>query len=55
MYEGTHINNLLGNLKESSELLLDYVEASFSLVDFDGFKQVQLELIKFAKCWDLTD
>ena len=35
--------------------LLDYVEASSSLVSFDGFKQAQLELIKFAKCWDLID
>ena len=35
--------------------LLDYVKASSSLVSFDGFKQAQLELTKFAKCWDLKD
>ena len=35
--------------------MLDYIEASSFLMGFDGFKQAQLELTKFAKCWDLTD
>ena len=40
--------HMLGKIGRT--IVLDYVEASHSLVGFDGFKQTQLELTKFAKC-----